>query len=246
MSVSAKLDQLYQEAVANKWLQYFTIFLRLALSFGFLAAGIVKIIGERFASGLSENHPMGQYLVALHNTGFYYTFIGWVQVLAAVLLLFKRTVLLGALIYLPVILNICILSYAVRFEGSILTSPLMVLGTLYLVCWNYDKVRHILPIKAGPSIHRDGKSTKASNRFLTRFFSAVIAMIIAILILIRFGFDVMPRNSTKDCLAQFTGTNRTRAGAVFCNCIHQQGLPLNESLAKYYQLPNDGKNVGPR
>src|SRR5215207_3889092 len=68
---------------------------------------------------------MGHYLEALHHTGFYYTFIGVVQILAAILLLVPRTVILGALLYFPLILNICVLSYAVRFEGSILTSPLM-------------------------------------------------------------------------------------------------------------------------
>ena len=119
MSISSKLDQLHLEITGNKWLHYFAIFLRLALAFGFITSGIVKIMGERFASGLSVNHPMGHYLEALHHTGFYYTFIGVMQVIAAILLLVPRTVALGALLYFPVILNICVLSYAVRFEGSV-------------------------------------------------------------------------------------------------------------------------------
>ena len=84
---------------------------------------MVKIVGERFASGLSDIHPMGAYLEALHHTGYYYTFIGIAQVVAAVLLLIPRTVTLGALLYFPIIVNIWLLSYAVRFEGSIVTSP---------------------------------------------------------------------------------------------------------------------------
>jgi len=55
MSISSKLDQLHIEARDNKWLHYFAIFLRLALAFGFVASGMVKIMGERFASGLSVN-----------------------------------------------------------------------------------------------------------------------------------------------------------------------------------------------
>ncbi len=98
MSISAKLDQLHAEAKENKWLYYFAIFLRIALAFGFITSGMVKIMGERFASGLSVNHPMGKYLEALHHTGFYYTFIGIVQVIAAILLLIPRTVMLGALL----------------------------------------------------------------------------------------------------------------------------------------------------
>src|SRR6185503_21221124 len=103
MSISSKLDQLHSEAKGNMWLHYFAVFLRLALAFGFITSGMVKIMGERFASGLSVNHPMGQYLEALHHTGFYYTFVGVVQVIAAILLLVPRTVILGALLYFAVI-----------------------------------------------------------------------------------------------------------------------------------------------
>ncbi len=67
---------------------------------------MVKILGERFASGLSANHPMGHYLEALHLTGYYYTFIGIVQVTAALMLLIPRTATLGAFLYFPIILNI--------------------------------------------------------------------------------------------------------------------------------------------
>lgn len=106
---------------------------------------MVKIMGERFASGLSVNHPMGHYLEALHHTGYYYTFIGVVQVTAAIMLLIPRTVTLGAFLYFPIILNICILTYAVRFDGSLFTAPLMVLANLYILGWNYEKWKYILP-----------------------------------------------------------------------------------------------------
>lgn len=102
-------------------------------------------MGERFASGLSVNHPMGHYLEALHHTGYYYTFIGVVQVAAALMLLMPRTATLGAFLYFPIILNICILTYAVRFDGSLFTAPLMVLANLYILGWNYEKWKYILP-----------------------------------------------------------------------------------------------------
>jgi uncharacterized membrane protein YphA (DoxX/SURF4 family) len=239
MSISSKLDQLHLEAKGNKWLHYFATFLRLALSFGFVTSGMVKIVGERFASGLSVNHPMGQYLEALHHTGFYYTFIGVVQVIAAILLLLPRTVILGALLYFPVILNICILSYAVRFEGSILTSPLMVLGSLFLICWNYEKIKYILPFKETIVPNSPPKQKNLNNKFPTKFFLGVVATVIAILLLIMFGLGVMPRNNLKDCNSQFVGSDRTKAGAEFCDCIHNQGQPLDNCLKKYNTTPDD-------
>src|SRR5829696_9656191 len=145
MSISSTLDRPHSRAKQNSWLWLFSIFCRLALAAGFFPAGMVKIIGERFASGLSVNHPMGHYLEALHHTGYYYTFIGVVQIAAAFMLLIPRTVTLGAFLYFPIILNICILTYATRFEGSLFTAPLMTLANLYLLGWNYEKWKYIIP-----------------------------------------------------------------------------------------------------
>jgi len=145
MSISSTLDRLHSQAKQNSWLWLFSIFCRLALAAGFFPSGMVKILGERFASGLSANHPMGHYLEALHYTGYYYTFIGIVQIAAAIMLLIPRTVTLGAFLYFPIILNICILTYAVRFDGSLFTAPLMVLANLYILGWNYEKWKYILP-----------------------------------------------------------------------------------------------------
>lgn len=145
MSIFSTLDRLHSKAKQNRWLWLFSIFNRIALAAGFIPAGIVKIMDERFASGLSVNHPMGHYLEALHLTGYYYTFIGIVQLAAAIMLLIPRTVTLGAFLYFPIILNICILTYAMRFDGSLFTAPLMVLANLFLLGWNYEKWKYILP-----------------------------------------------------------------------------------------------------
>jgi uncharacterized membrane protein YphA (DoxX/SURF4 family) len=144
MSISSKLDLLHFRVRQNKWLRYFAVFNRIGLALGFLPSGFVKIAGERFTD-LSVRHPMGNYLEALHRTGFYYTFIGVLQVTAAFLLLIPRTATIGALIYFPIILNIFVLTMAVRFEGSWISSPLMVLANLYLLCWDYHKLKFIFP-----------------------------------------------------------------------------------------------------
>lgn len=144
MSISAVLDRVHCQVRKKKWLKRFAVFCRVMLALGFLPSGFVKINGERFTS-LTTMHPMGHYLFALYRTGFYYTFIGVMQVTAAILLLIPRTATLGAFIYFPIILNICILSLSVRFEGSLVSSPLMVLANLYLLCWDYHKWKLILP-----------------------------------------------------------------------------------------------------
>jgi len=239
MRISSKEDQFYLQAKGNRWLRYFAIFNRIVLAAGFFPAGMVKITGEQFAAGLSVNHPMGHYLEALQTTGYYYTFIGIMQVAAAILLLIPRTVILGALLYFPIILNICILSFAVRFEGSIFTSPLMVLADLYLLLWNYDKLKYLLPFNHAALPGPVQKQESLSNKFPVTFFLSVAATVIIFVLVIPKLFDIMPRNSLRDCNTQFKGTNRTQAGANFCDCIHNQGEPLDKCLDKYYQAPDD-------
>ncbi|WP_417610913.1 DoxX family protein [Owenweeksia hongkongensis] len=233
MNSFSKFDQFYIKIKSNRWYWLFSIFCRVGLAYAFLFAGLVKIIGEKFASGLSELHPMGAYLTALHNTGYYYTFIGIAQVTAAILLLIPRTVALGALLYFPIILNIWLVSFALRFEGSFLTSPLMVLANLFLLVWNYDRLKYLLPYSQFSNREIFQKPKKYDMKFPVWFFAGVLASVVLIFLLARYGYDVMPRNTLSDCRTQFSNTLNESAGYDFCDCIHVNGKPLDTCLGEY-------------
>jgi uncharacterized membrane protein YphA (DoxX/SURF4 family) len=238
MSIFQIIDGLHANARNNRWIGYFTIFCRLALAAGFIPSGLVKVMGERFTS-LSVNHPMGHYLEALFHTGYYYPFIGVMQITAAILLLIPRTATIGALLYFPVILNICILSLAVRFEGSMLSSPLMVTANVYLLCWDYDKLKSIVIVHRPTIVCLAPGQVQQSITFAVRFFASAAAMTFILVLLIVNAFTIVPRNSLKDCQQQFVRTNRTKAGDEFCHCIHEYGYSLDRSLQEYYQAPDD-------
>jgi len=242
MELNTLLDRLHAQAKPNKWLRYFTVFNRIALAAGFLPSGFVKIMGERFTN-LSVNQPMGNYLEALHHTGYYYTFIGIAQMTAAVLLLIPRTALLGVLLYFPIILNICILSLAVRFEGSLLTSPLMVLSCLYLLCWDYDRLKFILPFTRPVTWNNTTKQNFTSSKFPVKFFTGVVSAVVIVVLVITNVFDIMPRNTLNDCKRQCSKSKNAAACNVFCDCIHTQGLPLDKSLKAYHQALNRSKQA---
>lgn len=239
MSFSSNLDVLHRKTKENRWFWYFTWFSRIMLALGFLIAGFVKVMGERFASGLSVNHPMGHYLEALYHTGYYYPFIGMLQVLAAVLLVIPRTATLGALLYFPIIVNICVLSFAVRFDGSLLSSPLMVLANAYLLCWDYDKLKPLFSANHSETFKTLVAQKKMVGKFPAKFFTGVIATIVLLLITISGIYQIKPRNSFADCIRQFNGTNKTKAGCAFCDCIHKQGKSLNACLAEYNKAKTD-------
>jgi hypothetical protein len=238
MSIADKLDQVHARVRGNRWLGYFAVFNRVALSAGFLPSGMVKIMGERFTD-LSVNHPMGHYLEALHYTGFYYTFIGIMQLSAAVLLLIPRTALLGALLYFPIIFNIFILTIAVRFEGSLLTSPLMVLANLYLLCWDYHKLKFIFPFRPSTTQLTQPQSFTLSNKFPTLFFAGVGATVFFVGLIVTNIFDLVPRNTLASCVTQCDDSNKSKACYDFCDCIHQDGRPINQCLDKYNKSPKD-------
>jgi uncharacterized membrane protein YphA (DoxX/SURF4 family) len=232
MSVASKLSQEYHEAKGNKWFHYFAIFCRIMLALAFIISAIVKIRGERFASGLSVNNPMGHYLEALYYTEYYYTFIGITQLSIAILLLIPRTAHLGALMYFPVILNICILAHAVRFEGTRITT-FMLLASLYLLCWYYDRLKHILPFKqVNEGMHPPGKKP-LSNKFPFLFFGSVIAMLAAVIIINLYIYDIRPGNSKEECINGCPGNSDPKACEKFCDCIYNQGKPLHDCLIEY-------------
>ncbi|HEX2535222.1 MAG TPA: hypothetical protein VHK69_15860 [Chitinophagaceae bacterium] len=235
MPLLSTLDRLHLRARANQWLRYFTVFTRIALAAGFLPSGMVKILGERFTS-LNTLHPMGHYLEAVHRTGYYYTFVGGVQVGAALLLLIPRTATLGAFLYFPVILNICILSLAVRFDGSLLTSPLMVLANLYLLCWDYHKWKHILPFRPDPL----ARQPATDQRFPVRFFAGVGAAMVTVALLVVTAYDIRPHNTLRDCRSQCAGSGNAKACSDFCDCIHKNGQPLEQCLEAYNRALAEG------
>ncbi|WP_240337077.1 DoxX family protein [Rufibacter psychrotolerans] len=232
MSLSAKLDQLHLQARSNKWLYLFAVFCRAGLALGFFPSGLVKILGERFTA-LSVNHPMGNYLEAVYHTGYYYTMIGVMQVTAAVLLLIPRTAVLGAVLYFPIILNICVLSLSVRFEGSLITSPLMVLANLYLLCWYYPAWKGILPFRQSAGPQRFPGWKELNSQFPVKFFAGVVTTLALVVGFLTTGFELMPRNTRKDCRAQCKDTSNPAACLTFCDCIHQEGQPLNKCLDAY-------------
>jgi uncharacterized membrane protein YphA (DoxX/SURF4 family) len=158
MTLLTELERLSAELKRNKWLRDFAVFCRIALALGFIPSGVVKVIGERFTA-LPSNHPLGHYFDALHLTGYYYTFIGAGQLIAALLLLIPRTALLGAIFYFPIILNICVLTYAVRFEGTRIAT-LMLLANLFLLAWDYQRLKYILPFSRPDGDHHVVETSK--------------------------------------------------------------------------------------
>ncbi len=226
-----RIEEIYYEAKSDKWFQGFALFCRIALAASFIPAGLVKIMGERFAEGLPSNNPLGHYFDALYLTGYYYRFIGIAQVIIAILMLIPRTSLLGVLMYFPMIVNICVLTYATRFAGTRLTTMLL-LASLFLLIWNYDRLKYLLFCKQ-PKIEPPVLKKPLGIRLRIIFIGGSIAILTFIIIGTSYLWEIGPGNSEAECSNQCFGSKNPVACEEFCDCIYKYGKPLDSCLAAF-------------
>lgn len=223
--------EIYDEAKSDEWVKGFALFCRIALAASFLPTGMVKIMGERFAEGLPSNNPLGHYFDALYLTGYYYTFIGIAQVIIALLILIPRTSFIGVLMYFPMIVNICVLTYATRFAGT-RANTMLLLGCLFLLIWNYDRLKCLLsfrPPETEPPVLKKPRRV----RLRVIFFGGVLATLAFIIVGTFYLWEIGPGNSEAECRGQCYGSKNPAACEAFCDCIYKEGKPLESCLEAF-------------
>lgn len=137
------LDALHLAARRSHWLARLAVATRLLLAAGFIPTGLVKVMGRRFTT-ISTDHPVGRFFEAMYQTGGYWEFLGWMQVVAGVLLLVPRTACLGALLFLGLMTNIFVITVALDFGGTPVVTGLMLLAVVFLVLWDFHRWKPIL------------------------------------------------------------------------------------------------------
>lgn len=100
-------------------------------------------MGDRFTL-LGIDNPVGFFFDALFQTGVYWNFIGIAQLFAALFLVIPRTVSLGAVLYFPIILNIFVITVSMDFKGTVYITGMMLLGSIYLLVWDFAKLKPLL------------------------------------------------------------------------------------------------------
>ena len=101
---------------------------------------MIKLLGRRFTTMPVETQ-IGEFFEMMYQTGLYWQFIGFSQVLAGVLLLIPRWSHLGAFLFVPIMANIFIITLSLGFRGTPVVTGLMLLAVLYLSVWDYPRAR---------------------------------------------------------------------------------------------------------
>jgi uncharacterized membrane protein YphA (DoxX/SURF4 family) len=142
------LDALHRRARQMPALHRLALVSRILLALAFIPTGMVKLLGQRFTT-LPTSTPVGAFFEAMYQTGFYWNFLGLGQVAAGVLLLIPATATLGAVAFFPIVLNITVVTWSIGFEGTTIVTSLMLLASVFLLCWDWDRLRGIVAMPEG-------------------------------------------------------------------------------------------------
>ncbi len=129
-----------------KILQIFTLSLRYLLGSSFVYASIFKIRGIRFTPEASDKTPINtlpHFFETLFQAGHYWHFIGWGQLIVGFLLISQIFSTLGAVAFLPIMLNIFVITISFQSTNILIITSLMLLANVYLLLWDWHKLKFI-------------------------------------------------------------------------------------------------------
>ncbi len=134
--------------------QLFIIYTRYLIGGAFVFACMIKIKGKRFTTYSQEDAPLGStmhFFEVLYQTGLYWQFIGWAQLLAGFLLMSQRFAKLGAVLNLPIILNVFVITISMEFGGTPVITGLMLAANLLLIVWHWGELRSLINLPYLPA-----------------------------------------------------------------------------------------------
>ena len=129
------------------WLQVFVIYTRYLIGGAFVFASVIKIKGHRFTYESGLNEPIDSawhFFETMYQSGLYWKFIGMGQLVAGFLLMTQKYAKLGAIINLPIILNVFVITISYYFALTPVITGLMLVANLFLILWDWDTLKIIV------------------------------------------------------------------------------------------------------
>lgn len=140
MRLLATLETLLDRARATRWTNLFVVNLRIFLGFAFVPAGLKKLLYQPFTDP-AKTGDFHEFLHAFYATGYFYQFVGIMQLTAAVLLMSQRFATAGALLALPTFTAVTVFCWSTRAYFTAVMATLMLLGIIGLLIWDVRKWR---------------------------------------------------------------------------------------------------------
>ena len=116
---------------------------KIALGIGFVGSGIRKLPGIKFTQIATDN-PIGLFFEGMYQTGFYWNFIGYYQMLVGLMLMTNWFKSLSPVLAFPVTFNIFLVSASLHMKGTPVITTLMLLGNIFLMIWHSKSYQSML------------------------------------------------------------------------------------------------------
>lgn len=124
----------------KRWATLCVVNLRILIGFAFLPAGLKKLLDQPFTDPANTG-AFHAFLHAFHATGWFYQFVGAMQLVTAVLLITQRFAAVGALFAVPITATITAFCWSTHVYPTAVVITLMFLGSLGLVLWDLPRWR---------------------------------------------------------------------------------------------------------
>lgn len=133
--------------IRKKLATVFIIYTRYALGGALVFASIIKIKGKRFTTESGEKYPIDtawHMFETFYQSGLFWEFIGWTQLLIGALLMTQKWSRLGSFLCFPLTLNIFVITLSYYFAYTPVITGLMVLANLLLILWEWPALKVLL------------------------------------------------------------------------------------------------------
>jgi hypothetical protein len=106
----------------------------------------------------------------------------------------------------------------------------MLLASLFLLVWDYDRLKHLLA--RGQPVE-DPRVPVGTGKFPIWFFGFVLAAVVSVIAIDDLLYPIRPGNEQAECTNGCKNSGSPGACKRFCDCIYNNGLPLQRCLDGY-------------
>ena len=147
------MESLLLRARATRWIAVCVVNLRFLIGFAFVPSGLKKVLDQPFTDPQNTGR-FHDFLDAFLATGWFYQFVGAMQLTAAVLLFTQRFATVGAMLALPILSAILAFCWSTQVYPTATVVTLMFLASLALVLWDYPKWKGVFGADDRDHLHR--------------------------------------------------------------------------------------------
>ena len=124
----------------TRFYYYLICFIRLVAGTLFIPSGLLKIQGYRFSMYCPQMYS-GSFFYELYQTGMYWRFLGFCQLITALLLFSQRCTAFSTLLFFSICVNIFVyVAGAGLSDKTIIMIPVLVIA-LALIIWDWSRIR---------------------------------------------------------------------------------------------------------